>query len=503
MEVILSIDQSTQSNKIVFFNTQLEPLYFSTSFHEQKCEKPGWYEHDPEEILEKIITLMNEGLAKLKEQYSNIIVTCIGISNQRETVVIWDKKTGKPLYNAIVWLDTRCESLVNEFSEKYNNEIFQQKTGACFNTYFSAFKILWLIQNNEEIKEKLSKGEALIGNINTWLIYHLTNGCHYTDVTNASRTLLMDIKTLQWSEELCAMFGITNMSVLPEIKSNCSNFGVVKHNKLHEYLNVPITGCAGDQHAACVGQGIFDEGEAKCTYGTGAFLLVNTGTKIVYSSCGLLTTVCYKIREHDKAYYALEGSIGTAGSGVSWLVKNNFIKDCEETNEIMDKYKDTGGVVFVPAFSGLFAPRWRSDARACIYGMTFNSDKNHIVRALLEGIVFQLYEIIDSLLLDLDLEILPVLRCDGGMTKNKSFMQFNSDIIRTKIEVSTYKELTLVGAAVLAGIGSNIWKDLDQIKRVIKKSDTVYYSIMEKKERIHKIGEWTQAVEKTLYHKST
>lgn len=500
MNIILSIDQSTQSTKLVFFDEELNVLHMNNLPHEQKCFKPGWYEHDPMEIMDNLYKLMNEGVNVLKEKYKNIVIKCIGITNQRETVIIWDKLTGKPLYNAIVWLDTRVEDMVSEFSEKFNNDEFQKKTGTYFNTYFSAFKILWLIQNDENIKQKVADGTAMIGNINTWLIYNLTKGKCYTDVTNASRTLLMDINTLQWDGQLCRLFGITNMNSLPEIKSNCSNFGLIENELTPDYKGVPISGCIGDQQSACIGQAIFDEGEAKCTYGTGVFLLINTGNKIVYSSCGLITTVCYKFNDDDKPNYALEGSIGTAGSGVSWLIKNNLISDPSETNDIMEKCEDTSGVIFVPAFSGLYAPRWRPDARASICGMTFNTDRNQIVRSLLEGIVFQLNEIVYSLTSDMGIEMLHVLRCDGGMTKNKAFMQFNSDIINTKIEVSKYKEVTALGAAVLAGLGVKIWKDLDSVKRLLRTSDSVFYCKMEDKKRKKKIMEWNKAVEKTLLH---
>lgn len=500
MELILAIDQSTQSTKIIFFDTNLKPVHMGQAFHDQKCEKPGWYEHDPNEILEQLYKLMNDGIKAVKEKHPDAVLKCIGITNQRETVVVWNKATGKPLYNAIVWLDTRTEDLVKEFSEKYNNDEFQKLTGTFINSYFSAVKVLWMMQNDDNIKKQILSGEALIGNINTWLIYNLTKGNHYTDVTNASRTMLMNITTLEWDKKLCKMFGMTNMNILPQIKSNCGDFGVVKNELVPDFLNVPITGCAGDQQSACIGQGIFSEGETKCTYGTGAFLLINTGHKIVYSSCGLLTTVCYKIREQDPPCYALEGSIGTAGAGVSWLKKNGFIKDPSETNEIMESTTDAGGVVFVPAFSGLYAPRWRTEARATIQGMTFNTERKHIVRALLEGIVFQLNEIIESLLSDAEMEMLPVLRCDGGMTKNKGFMQFNSDIINTHIEISAYSELTALGAAVLAGLGANIWKNVNEVKDIIRKYDKVYTCQMEKKVRKKKIAEWNDAVERILEH---
>ncbi|KYN97284.1 glycerol kinase [Plasmodium gaboni] len=498
MNVILSIDQSTQSTKVFFYDEELNIVHSNNLNHEQKCLKPGWYEHDPIEIMNNLYDLMNEGIKVLKDKYTSVIIKCIGITNQRETVIIWDRITGKPLYNAIVWLDTRVEELVTEFSEKYNNNDIQKKTGTHFNTYFSAFKILWLIQNKPEIKQKIDDGTAVIGNINTWLIFNLTKGNCYTDVTNASRTLLMDINTLQWDEKMCKIFNITNMSVLPEIKSNCSNFGLVKSERVPDYLNIPITGCIGDQQSACIGQAIFDEGEAKCTYGTGVFLLINTGEKVVYSTCGLITTVCYKFNDNDKPKYALEGSIGTAGSGVSWLLKNKLIDDPSEASDIMEKCENTTGVIFVPAFSGLYAPRWRSDARASIYGMTFNTERSHIVRALLEGIAFQLNEIVDSLTSDMGIEMLHVLRCDGGMTKNKPFMQFNSDIINTKIEVSKYKEVTSLGAAVLAGLEVKIWDSLDSVKSLLRRSDAVFHSKMDDKNRKKKTYEWNKAVERTL-----
>ncbi|SBT79907.1 glycerol kinase, putative [Plasmodium malariae] len=498
MNIILSIDQSTQSTKLVFFNEELNVLHMNQLCHQQKCLKPGWYEHDPMEIIENVYKLMNEGLKVLKEKHKDVVVKCIGITNQRETFIIWDKYTGKPLHNALVWLDTRAEDMVVEFSRKYDNDYYQRKTGTYFNTYFSAFKILWLIQNNAEVKQKVDNGTVIIGNINTWLIYNLTKGKIYTDVTNASRTFLMDINTLQWDEKLCKMFGITNMSVLPEIKSNCFDFGLIKSEKVPDYLNVPITGCIGDQQSACIGQAIFNEGEAKCTYGTGVFLLINTGDKVVYSSCGLITTVCYKLNPDDKACYALEGSIGSAGAGVSWLVENNLISHPSEASDIMENCEDTGGVIFVPAFGGLYAPRWRPDARASISGMTFNTGRKHIVRSLLEGIVFQLNEIICSLISDMGIEMLHVLRCDGGMTKNKAFMQFNSDIINTKIEVPKYEEVTALGAAVLAGLGAKIWKDIDSVKRLLKNSELTFNCTMDKRKRGKKLLEWNQAVERSL-----
>ncbi|VWU52084.1 glycerol kinase [Hepatocystis sp. ex Piliocolobus tephrosceles] len=498
MNILLSIDQSTQCTKVVFIDEQLNVLHLDSLPHEQKCEKPGWYEHDPMEILNNLYKLMNNGFCVLKKKYTDFVIKGIGITNQRETVIIWDKDTGKPLYNGIVWLDTRTEKLVTEFSEKYNNEIIHKKTGTGFNTYFSAFKILWLIKKNEFIKKKIEDGTAAIGNINTWLVYNLTKGNLYTDVTNASRTLLMNINTLQYDEELCKMFGINNLNVLPKILNNIDDYGVVKCDELSDYANIPITSCIGDQQSACIGQAIFGEGEAKCTYGTGVFLLINTGHKLVHSSCGLISTVCYKLSNGNEANYALEGSIGTAGSGVSWLLKNKLLSDTKEANEIMENCKDTGGVVFVPAFSGLYAPRWRSDARANIFGMTFNTESKHIVRSLLEGIVFQLNEIVYSLLCDIGIEMLPLLRCDGGMTINNAFMQFNADILNTNIEVSKHAEVTALGAGVLAGLGVKVWKDLDTVKDLIRSKQLSFKSNMEKKIRQKKILEWNKAVERSL-----
>eukprot|EP00920_Eleutheroschizon_duboscqi_P011934 GHVT01028503.1.p1 GENE.GHVT01028503.1~~GHVT01028503.1.p1 ORF type:complete len:438 (-),score=19.49 GHVT01028503.1:435-1748(-) len=429
---------------------------------------------------------------------------CIGITNQRETLVVWDRTTSQPLYDAIVWSDTRNAGIVEELRTFHGSpDALKETTGLPIATYFTATKLLWLMREKPDIAEALVAGHALCGTVDSWLIWKLTNGkTHVTDVTNASRTLLMNLKTLKWDQRLCQDIGSIPVASLPQIRSSAEHLGLVTHPSLcSEARGSVISGCLGDQHAACLGHGVFSKGQAKCTYGTGAFVLMHTGylPEPIISNHGLLCTPCYQLGQDAPVAWALEGSIASAGNGVSWL-KNNLgiISDAKETEEILATTLHTTGIVFVPAFSGLFCPWWRSDARGCILGLTDATRKEHIVRAMLESIGMQLLDVLEAMSADSGIKNISPIFVDGGMTKNAAFMQLCADIAGVTIRRPAYVEVTSLGAAIAAGLGFGIWSSLEEVKPLLHRDELQWDPTINQEERQNKRVKWNAAVEKSF-----
>ncbi|MFX0537699.1 glycerol kinase GlpK [Ornithinimicrobium sp. Y1847] len=451
-DYVLAIDQGTTSTRAIVFTKSGDIYSVGQKEHEQIFPKAGWVEHDPAEIWDNTREVI--GLALGKGNLTGRDIAAIGITNQRETAVVWDKNTGEAVYNAIVWQDTRTSRIVAELGGDEGAEKYKDICGLPLATYFSGPKIKWILDNVDGAREKAEAGDLVFGNTDSWLVWNLTGGTdggvHVTDVTNASRTMLMDLKTLSWSEQVASDMGIP-MSMLPEIKSSSEVYG--ESDKLH----VPISGILGDQQAATFGQACFEKGMSKNTYGTGNFMLLNTGTEIVPSENGLLTTVCYKIGDQD-AVYALEGSIAVTGSLVQWLRDNiGLISDAPEIEDLAKEVDDNGGCFIVPAFSGLFAPYWKDDARGAIVGLTRYVNKHHIARAALEATAFQTREVLDAMNADSGVE-LSELRVDGGMVANETLMQFQADILGVDVVRPKVAETTALGAAYAAGIAVGFWE---------------------------------------------
>ena len=448
-DYVLAIDQGTTSTRAIVFTKTGEIHSIGQKEHEQIFPKAGWVEHDPAEIWENTKEVI--GTAMGKGGLGNEDIAAIGITNQRETAVVWDKNTGEAVYNAIVWQDTRTSGIITELAGgdlEEGADRFKDVCGLPLATYFSGPKIRWILDNVEGAREKAEAGDLLFGNTDSWVVWNLTGGTdggvHVTDVTNASRTMLMDLSSLSWSEEVAGEMGVP-LSMLPEIRSSSEVYG--ESTK----LRAPIAGILGDQQAATFGQACFEKGMSKNTYGTGNFMLLNTGTEIVPSENGLLTTVCYKIGEQD-AVYALEGSIAVTGSLVQWLRDNiGLIKDAPEIEELAKEVDDNGGAYIVPAFSGLFAPYWKDDARGAIVGLTRYVNRNHIARAALEATAYQTREVLDAMEADSGVK-LTELRVDGGMVANETLMQFQADMLGVDVVRPKVAETTALGAAYAAGI---------------------------------------------------
>ena len=423
--------------------------------HEQIYPKPGWVEHDPLEIWRRTQEVIEGALKKGGIDPKEI--AAIGITNQRETTVVWDKKTGKPVYNAIVWQDTRTDEICKELEKQGRQDALKEKTGLPLATYFSGPKLKWMLDNIPGVRARAEKGELLFGNIDTWLIWNLTGGEHVTDVTNASRTMLMDLNKLAWDDEILRLLDIPK-SMLPKICSSSEIYGTACG-----FLDgLPVCGDLGDQQAALFGQTCFTSGEAKNTYGTGCFMLLNTGEKPVISKSGLLTTLGYKIGT-QKAVYALEGSIAIAGALVQWLRDNlGLIEKSADVETLARSVDDNGGAYFVPAFSGLFAPYWKSDARGAIVGMTRYINKGHIARAALEATAYQTREVLDAMEKDSHVK-LTTLKVDGGMVFNELLMQFQADILGVPVIRPKVAETTALGSAYAAGLAVGFWNDLDEL----------------------------------------
>ncbi|XP_028617864.1 glycerol kinase-like [Grammomys surdaster] len=469
-----AVDQGTSSTRFLIFNPQTAELLCHHQVEiVQEFPKEGWVEQDPKAILHSVYECIEKTCEKLGQQSIDISnIKAIGVTNQRETTIVWDKFTGEPLYNAVVWLDLRTQSTVESLSKSISvsNNFVKNKTGLPISTYFSAVKLHWLIENVRKVQKAIEDGRAIFGTVDSWLIWCMTGGVnggvHCTDVSNASRTMLFNIHSLQWDEELCDFFGIP-MNILPRIRSSSEIYGLMKSGSLE---GVPISGCLGDQSAALVGQMCFQDGQAKSTYGTGCFLLCNTGQKCVNSEHGLLTTVAYKLGREEPVYYALEGSVAIAGAVVSWL-KNNLqiIKTSAEIEKLAEVAGTSYGCYFVPAFSGLYAPYWDPSARGIICGLTQFTNKFHIAFAALEAVCFQTREILDAMNSDCGIP-LTHLQVDGGMTANKILMQLQADILCIPVMKPFMPETTALGAAMAAGAaeGIRVWslepKDLSGVQ---------------------------------------
>ena len=439
---VASIDEGTQSCRFMVFDKKGKLVAVHQQEKQQIYPQPGWCEHDPNEIIANVNTCIDKVCTRLKDMgYSAGDIKGVGITNQRETTVVWDRQTGEPLHNAVVWLDTRTASTVEELTKKFGGDanVFSSKCGLPISTYFSAVKLVWLLQNKPEIRAKAEAGEALFGTIDTWLLYKLGGGVHVTDVTNAARTMLMNLKTLQWDAELCDAFGIP-MSMLPQIKSSAEVYAEIQTGLAK---GVSLAACLGDQQSAMVGHAAFNKGDSKNTYGTGCFMLLNTGETPVLSKAGLLTTVCYQLGPKKPVVYALEGSVAIAGVGMSWLKDNlNIISDVKESSALAASVEDTGGVYLVPAFSGLFAPYWDQTARGVIVGLTQYTTRAHIVRAMIEAVAYQTMDVASAMVKDSGVAF-SSMKVDGGMTANEVLVQFQADMLQCPVLRPSMPEITV------------------------------------------------------------
>jgi len=488
---ILSLDQGTTSSRSIVFNHKGDIISVAQKEFAQIYPFPGWVEHDPEEIWSSQISTLGEALAKAGITINQI--AAIGITNQRETTVVWDRTSGKPIYNAIVWQDRRtaddCDTLVKA---GYAN-IIQEKTGLIIDAYFSATKLKWILDQVPDAREKAERGELAFGTIDSWLVWNLTGGkVHVTDVSNASRTMLYDIHSGQWDEELLTLFSIPR-SVLPEVKSSSEVYGLT--GNIVPGSSIPIAGIAGDQQAALFGQMCIQPGMVKNTYGTGCFMLMHTGEKAFKSKNNLLTTVAWRIG--NKTEYALEGSVFIAGAAVQWLRDGlNIIHTSGEIETIVGDMEDSDGVYVVPAFAGLGAPYWNPHARGSIFGLTRGSNRGHIAKAVLDSIAYQTYDLLKSMEADTGIDIAE-LRVDGGATVNNRLMQFQSDILNTKVVRPRITETTALGAAYLAGLAVGFWPDVETIQRQWQVERT-FSPAMDPDHRNENIAGWKRAVNATI-----
>ncbi|MEZ4592887.1 MAG: glycerol kinase GlpK [Chloroflexota bacterium] len=460
---VAAIDQGTTSTRCMIFNHSGESVAIHQMEHEQIFPKPGWVEHDPMEIWARTQDVIKGAMERAGITAKDL--AAVGITNQRETTVVWDKNTGKPLHNAVVWMDTRNDKVVAEMAKDGGQDRFRPQVGLPLATYFSGLKVKWLLDNVPAIREAADAGNALFGNIDTWLIWNLTGGVnggtHVTDVTNASRTMLMNLDTLSWNADIAAAMGIP-MSMLPTIKSSSEVYGYTLENGPFGG-RIPVAGDLGDQQAATVGQACFSPGEAKNTYGTGCFMILNTGTEPVPSNNGLLTTLCYKFGDQP-AVYALEGSIAITGALVQWLRDNlKMINSAPEVEELAKTVEDNGGIYFVPAFSGLYAPYWKDDARGVIAGLTRYVNRGHFGRATLEATAYQTREVLDAMNADSGVD-LTALKVDGGMVFNNMLMQFQADVLGVPVIRPKVAETTALGAAYAAGLAVGFWKNTDEMR---------------------------------------
>ncbi|HSU68358.1 MAG TPA: glycerol kinase GlpK [Tepidisphaeraceae bacterium] len=494
---IAAIDQGTTSTRCILFSRE-GPVVAAQREHQQIFPRPGWVEHDPEELWRRTEQCIGAALTLANARPQDI--AAVGIANQRETVVVWEKKTGKPLCNAIVWQDTRTKDICDELADGYGPDRFREKTGLPLATYFSGPKIRWVLDHVPGARQRAESGDVIVGTIDCWLTWWLTGGpdggAHVTDVTNASRTLLMNLRTLQWDDELLETIAIPRAMlprIVPSIDPAAGRF-TRAGGPLVE--GIPVCGILGDQQAALMGQTCFTPGESKNTYGTGCFMLLNTGPQPVVSRCGLLTTVAYQIAG-EAPVYALEGSIAVAGSLVQWLRDNmGLIQRSPDVEALARTVEDNGGVYFVPAFSGLFAPYWRSDARGVIAGMTAYMKQGHLARAVLEATAYQTRDVLDAMRQDSGIQ-LTSLRVDGGMAVNDLLMQFQADVLGVPVVKPKVTETTAVGAAYAAGLAVGFWKDFDDLRSQWKQ-DKVWEPKMDVGRREELYRMWRKAVERSF-----
>ncbi len=486
-----AVDQGTTSTRFMVFDHGGQVVSVDQKEHEQIYPKPGWVEHDPMEIWQRTQEVVRAGLDKVKAAD----IAAVGVTNQRETTVVWERSTGRPVYNAIVWQDTRTDQICNELASDGGQDRFRTKTGLPIATYFSGPKIKWILDNVDGVRAKAESGEVLFGNIDTFVIWELTGGpdggVHVTDVTNASRTMMMNLETLDWDDEILGILGVPR-AMLPQIRASSEVYGDAKG----DLAGIPVAGDLGDQQAALFGQTCFSIGEAKNTYGTGNFLLLNTGNEIVQSKSGLLTTLAYKIGEQP-AVYCLEGAIAITGALVQWLRDNiGLIGSAPEVENLAKTVDDNGGVYFVPAFSGLFAPYWKGNARGVIAGLTRYVNKGHIARATLEATAWQTREVVDAMNADSGVD-LTSLKVDGGMVYNELLMQFQADVLDVPVIRPMVAETTSLGAAYAAGLAVGFWSEVEDLRANWGK-DKEWQPRMDPQEREKEYAFWKKAVTRTF-----
>jgi glycerol kinase len=486
-----AVDQGTTSTRFMVFDHSGQVVSVDQKEHEQIYPKPGWVEHDPMEIWQRTQEVIHAGLDKVEAKD----IAAVGVTNQRETTVVWERSSGRPVYNAIVWQDTRTDQICNQLASDGGQDRFREKTGLPIATYFSGPKIKWILDNVDGARAKAENGDLLFGNIDTFVIWQLTGGAdggvHITDVSNASRTMMMNLETLDWDDEILGILDVPK-AMLPQIRASSEVYGEAKDG----LAGIPVAGDLGDQQAALFGQTCFSVGEAKNTYGTGNFLLLNTGTEPVPSKSGLITTLAYKIGDQP-AVYCLEGSIAITGALVQWLRDNiGLISSAPEIENLAKTVDDNGGMYFVPAFSGLFAPYWKSDARGVIAGLTRYVTKGHIARAALEATAWQSREVADAMNADSGVE-LASLKVDGGMVQNELLMQFQADVLGVPVIRPTVAETTSLGAAYAAGLAVGFWSEVEDLRANWGK-DKEWQPQMDPEEREKEYAFWKKAVTRTF-----
>ena len=489
-KLLLSIDQGTTSSRSILFDLKGKKIFSSQIEFEQIFPNSGWVEHNPEEIWKVTLKTIKEAINKSKKLKSKII--SIGITNQRETTILWDKDTGKPIYNAIVWQDRRTQKICENLKNRNLENSFRKKTGLFIDPYFSATKVKWIIDNIPSAKKFIKNKRLMFGTIDTFLIWRLTNKKnHFTDATNASRTMMFNINTNKWDDEILKKLNIPK-SILPSVKNSADDFGTTSKKIVGEEIS--INAVLGDQQAAAVGQACFNKGSVKSTYGTGAFAIMNTGNNKILSKNKLLTTICYRLK--NKNTYALEGSIFIAGAGVQWLRdKLKLINNAKETEKIVNSQKNNDGIYIVPAFTGLGAPYWSPDSRGIITGLTRNTDWKNLVRAVIESVAYQSYDLFESMRKDGSKP--KIIKVDGGMIANNWFAQFLSNILDTNVLRPKIQETTALGVAFFAAYQVGEFKSLDEITRKWKK-DAMFKPKISKKLRVNLLKGWQQAIRKTL-----
>ena len=489
-KLLLSIDQGTTSSRSILFDLKGKKIFSSQIEFEQIFPNSGWVEHNPEEIWRVTLKTIKEAINKSKKLKSKII--SIGITNQRETTILWDKDTGKPIYNAIVWQDRRTQKICENLKNRNLENSFRKKTGLFIDPYFSATKVKWIIDNIPSAKKFIKNKRLMFGTIDTFLIWRLTNKKnHFTDATNASRTMMFNINTNKWDDEILKKLNIPK-SILPSVKNSADDFGTTSKKIIGEEIS--INAVLGDQQAAAVGQACFNKGSVKCTYGTGAFAIMNTGNSKILSKNKLLTTICYRLK--NKNTYALEGSIFIAGAGVQWLRdKLKLINNAKETEKIANSQKNNDGIYIVPAFTGLGAPYWSPDSRGIITGLTRNTNWKNLVRAVIESVAYQSYDLFESMRKDGSKP--KIIKVDGGMIANNWFAQFLSNILDTNVLRPKIQETTALGVAFFAAYQVGEFKSLDEISRKWKK-DAMFKPKISKKLRVNLLKGWQQAIRKTL-----
>jgi glycerol kinase len=488
-----AIDQGTTSSRFIIFDREGRIVSVAQKEHAQIYPRPGWVEHDATEIWRNTQAVIGEALAKAGLAARDL--SAVGIANQRETTLVWDRRSGEPLHNALVWQDTRVDQMANRLAEEGGKDRLRAKTGLPLASYFSGLKLAWLLENVPGLRRKAEAGEVLFGTMDSWVVWNLTGGMdggrHITDVTNASRTQLLDIERLVWDDEILSLFNVPK-AMLPTVVSSSEIYGEARDG----LAGVPVAGILGDQQAALVGQACFQPGEAKNTYGTGAFTLMNTGEHPFASQCGLLTTVAYKFGD-AKAVYALEGAIAITGALVQWLRDNlGLIATSAEIEPLAQSVEDNGDVYFVPAFSGLYAPHWREDARGVVCGLTRFANKGHIARAVLEASAYQTRDVLEAMEKDSNIAI-KELRADGGMAANELLMQFQSDILGVPVVRPKVTETTALGAAYAAGLAVGYWAGTEDLVRNWG-VDKRWHPGMAEETRDHLLASWNKALERSL-----